>query len=395
VTITLRARWGLYVAVAVAGMAVVPAPAQAEAPHYTLSSPDRGVSQAGKWFDLTLRENGAGVIHLEDARLVIDTADVAEFATAWVPSFNESGERVASKDCTTAGSRITCELGIRWSPALLPYLFVQAKEGAEVGRSGHVTVTLTAKSVGPVVATPKVTVADDVDLAVSLEKRIVDGEPGKRVAVPIEVTNKGTKPVKGAVMRVLGTGDLEIAGRYTNCEYSDQNDEVFCRFDEELAASATYVLSESPLALQAEADTTKNHPYSAHLWTRDDADEAGSLSKLAYHTLTPGTSGVLRLVRKPAADRVRALTTDSNGANNIAFGAVKPIPAAPGGIKPTATAPSASASAAPALAAGGSGGGLPVTGVEVTAIAGAGAALLGLGGVGYLLARRRRTRFVA
>ncbi|MFU8854580.1 LPXTG cell wall anchor domain-containing protein, partial [Micromonospora sp. SL1-18] len=44
---------------------------------------------------------------------------------------------------------------------------------------------------------------------------------------------------------------------------------------------------------------------------------------------------------------------------------------------------------------GGDGGGLPVTGSKTATVAGAGAALLLLGGAGYLVARRRRTRFVA
>ncbi|HLL65644.1 MAG TPA: LPXTG cell wall anchor domain-containing protein [Micromonosporaceae bacterium] len=43
----------------------------------------------------------------------------------------------------------------------------------------------------------------------------------------------------------------------------------------------------------------------------------------------------------------------------------------------------------------GEGGGLPVTGVDTGALAGIGGALLLLGGAGYLIGRRRRSRFVA
>lgn len=60
---------------------------------------------------------------------------------------------------------------------------------------------------------------------------------------------------------------------------------------------------------------------------------------------------------------------------------------------PTATSmPTASASPG---TPGGEGGGLPVTGADTGALAGAGGALLLLGGVGYLIGRRRRSRFVA
>jgi LPXTG-motif cell wall-anchored protein len=46
-------------------------------------------------------------------------------------------------------------------------------------------------------------------------------------------------------------------------------------------------------------------------------------------------------------------------------------------------------------ASGGEGGGLPVTGADTGAVAGIGGALLLIGGAGYLIGRRRRSRFVA
>jgi LPXTG-motif cell wall-anchored protein len=68
---------------------------------------------------------------------------------------------------------------------------------------------------------------------------------------------------------------------------------------------------------------------------------------------------------------------------------------------PSAT-PSAATTVAPTLdssaslgAPGGEGGGLPVTGADTTTVAGIGGGLLLLGGAGYLIGRRRRTRFLA
>ncbi|SCF39200.1 LPXTG-motif cell wall anchor domain-containing protein [Micromonospora viridifaciens] len=68
---------------------------------------------------------------------------------------------------------------------------------------------------------------------------------------------------------------------------------------------------------------------------------------------------------------------------------------------PSAT-PSATTTVAPTPASstslgapGGEGGGLPVTGADTATVAGIGGALLLLGGVGYLIGRRRRSRFVA
>ncbi|MEV4637548.1 ALF repeat-containing protein [Actinoplanes sp. NPDC049548] len=72
---------------------------------------------------------------------------------------------------------------------------------------------------------------------------------------------------------------------------------------------------------------------------------------------------------------------------------------------PTATpsaTPSATTTAAPVPTSsagtdtsGGEGGGLPVTGSDIGTVAGVGGALLILGGAGYLIGRRRRSRFVA
>ncbi|GAB3813813.1 LPXTG cell wall anchor domain-containing protein [Micromonospora zhanjiangensis] len=68
---------------------------------------------------------------------------------------------------------------------------------------------------------------------------------------------------------------------------------------------------------------------------------------------------------------------------------------------PTPT-PSATATAAPTAAPsaspgapGGEGGGLPVTGAATATVASIGGALLLLGAVGYVIGRRRRSRFVA
>ncbi|MEV4278695.1 LPXTG cell wall anchor domain-containing protein [Actinoplanes xinjiangensis] len=87
--------------------------------------------------------------------------------------------------------------------------------------------------------------------------------------------------------------------------------------------------------------------------------------------------------------------------------ASQPTPSA--SVTPSATAsaapgvtPSATTTAAlvPTASAGtdtpsGEGGGLAVTGADIATVAGAGGALLLLGGAGYLIGRRRRSRFVA
>ncbi|SCE80644.1 LPXTG cell wall anchor domain-containing protein [Micromonospora chokoriensis] len=77
-----------------------------------------------------------------------------------------------------------------------------------------------------------------------------------------------------------------------------------------------------------------------------------------------------------------------------------PTPSASPSVTPSATpsttptgaaTPTASAS----LGAGGEGGGLPKTGANTAIVASVGAVLLLLGGIGFLIGRRRRSRFVA
>lgn len=397
-----RARWGL-IAALVAATAFVPSAVQAKAPQFTLSVRDGGVSEAGKVFSLWLRPSTDEPWRLDHTKLVVDTADIAEFATAWVPSYTEDGKTTPAKYCTTEGTRLTCDVGTTyWVGLGLPGLMVQAKKGAEVGRSGRLTVTVTADGLAPLVATPKVTVADDIDLAVSVAKTPVTGERGKPVTVPIQVTNTGTKPVKGAALRIVGFDGLQHSGRYTNCGYDGGVQQVYCRFDEALAPGSTYVLSDPTLAVRADAPATeKSAGYLAMLWTGDDFDEAGIMSGL-----TRGTAGELDLVKvSPSTASARAMVTDSKGANNLAFGRVQlprvpspdrtpPATGSPSG-GPAPSAPTAVPSASEPPTAGGGGGELPITGAPAVAMAGAGVGLLVLGLVGLGAAYRRRTRFSA
>ena len=377
-------RRALGVAAAAVAVLAVPVPAHAEpASPLTFAIRDLGVSTAGKWTRMQLRPTGEARPVLHDVKLAIDTAGVAGFATAWVAQFREDGPATPSDDCTVVGTVTTCTLGTLTGSLgySLPYLVVEAEDGAEVGTSGTFTVTLTAKDQPALVATPTVTVADDVDIAAGPVGFAVEGRPGERVAASVEVTNTGTRPVRGAMARVIAAQGLTLAGRYTNCRYRVSGDEALCRFDEHLAPGATYAMAESPIMLKADAKADDEHTYVHMWWTGDDADEMG-----VEGSFTPGTEGVLRLVRKPAAG-VAGRTTDSNFRNNIAFGFVTPYVTGPGGAQPSA-APSASPSAAP-VAGGGSGGGLPVTGADVGTVAGIGGALLALG-IGAVVSTRRR-----
>ncbi|MEU8407640.1 LPXTG cell wall anchor domain-containing protein [Micromonospora sp. NPDC048842] len=74
----------------------------------------------------------------------------------------------------------------------------------------------------------------------------------------------------------------------------------------------------------------------------------------------------------------------------------QPTPSATPSATTTAV-PTPTVSASPGAPGGqdGEGGGLPVTGADTATVAGIGGVLLVLGGAGYLIGRRRRSRFVA
>lgn len=97
----------------------------------------------------------------------------------------------------------------------------------------------------------------------------------------------------------------------------------------------------------------------------------------------------------PSATPSATTTVAPSPTSSAAPSASSTPPAAPS----ASTTSSATPSATPGTPGGedgeGEGGGLPVTGDDTGTVAGIGGALLLLGGAGYLIGRRRRSRFVA
>ena len=377
-------RRGLVVVAAVAAAALgAPSMAYAATPDLVLSVHDGGVPEAGKWFSLSLFDKGGSTQWaVSHSKLVIDTSAVADFATAWVANYDEDGKPYPAKYCTPAGNVLTCELGTTYSWGL-PSMVVEAKPGAELGSSGPIAISFSGDGVGTVTAKPKITVAADVDLAVTVSPTAVLAKPGEQVIAPVLITNPGPKAVDGAAVRLVGYDGLQRSGNYRNCGYDQGDQQMYCRFDTVLEPGATYVFGDAPLQVRADATPGKTAGYAVQLFTGDDFDDSH-----IFDGLTPGTAGTLQLVRK--ATVAKSLTTDSNGANNLAFGRVTVLAATPEGSTPASTPPVVAEPSPAGTGAGGAGGGgLPVTGSPVGLIAGGGVALLALGGLTFVIARRR------
>ncbi|MDI6100566.1 LPXTG cell wall anchor domain-containing protein [Actinoplanes sp. NEAU-A12] len=137
--------------------------------------------------------------------------------------------------------------------------------------------------------------------------------------------------------------------------------------------------------------------------TRTLTDAGANVEAAAKKVLASGTIAAYLAYLNDGLYAERALDCASQPTPSVTPSATttvapKPSSSASIGASGTSSAsPSApgTSSASPSATDGGEGGGLPVTGASTGAVAGIGGALLLLGGAGYLIGRRRRSRFVA
>ncbi|MFC6021371.1 LPXTG cell wall anchor domain-containing protein [Plantactinospora solaniradicis] len=122
---------------------------------------------------------------------------------------------------------------------------------------------------------------------------------------------------------------------------------------------------------------------------------------MVVRTLTGAGANVKAATQKVlddgATDAYLAYLNDGLYAARALDCASQPTPTPTPSATPSATttvAPTPASSASPG-APGGEGGGLAVTGADTATVAAIGGALLLLGGAGFLIGRRRRSRFVA
>ncbi|MCW3818518.1 LPXTG cell wall anchor domain-containing protein [Micromonospora sp. DR5-3] len=214
------------------------------------------------------------------------------------------------------------------------------------------------------------------------------------------VLNEACQTVERKVykdIRELVTIDLDTA---TNVEVRVLANQI-------LAAAKADSLPVLPDAIQERLDGTADD---LRAFLKADVQNAWStaLRVTVVRTLT-GAGANVKAAAQKALDEgtVDAYLAYLNNGLYVARAldcASQPAPTATSEPTPTPSAtPSATMTIAPAPASsaslgvpgGGEGGGLPVTGDDTATVAGIGGALLLLGGAGYLIGRRRRSRFVA
>jgi len=222
-------------------------------------------------------------------------------------------------------------------------------------------------------------------------KRVRRGEP---VPGAIGVRNQGDAAVDGLVVELrLADEDMIFTKKYDNCWYAldGKPDSAWCEFDRDVAPGATLKLG-SPVATATEqrlGDITKDirFRWASAGW----AEGHGGIHDLAEMSATPGTQvvrgaeGTLTL-EAGSADLKPGLTEE---VDYILF-LVSPV-----NEQPTTTPPATPPATTPPDAGQGGGESLAITGTQTAALTAVGGGLVVAGLAGYVLTRRRRTRFIA
>ncbi|MBM2619466.1 hypothetical protein JIG36_28325 [Actinoplanes sp. LDG1-06] len=267
-------------------------------------------------------------------------------------------------------------------------------------------------------------------------------QKGQSLPVAAGIANVGAAPVRGVVVDLYVSGEMELPRDWTNCEYygDDIVQGAWCEFDTELQAATSYLLNPLSIAGQADASRIKYPHWLLFSWyPKSYAEENGGIRNLARNASSQegrdpvrGTKLPLTLqkadlpvptgegsnnprgsiayyfVLKPPASPTATPTTSPTPTVVPPGNPTSPVPSdSPGPTEtvttdptPTATSASPSATAAPATTTDastgqGGGGGLALTGANTALVAGGGLVLLLAGAGGFLFTRRRRTKFVA
>ncbi|AGL17268.1 LPXTG cell wall anchor domain-containing protein [Actinoplanes sp. N902-109] len=229
----------------------------------------------------------------------------------------------------------------------------------------------------------------------------------------VAVRNDGGKTVDGLVLELrLSDNDLSFTTRSSNCWYAleDKPDSAWCAFDDTLAADAVKKLA-TPIATTGATGREEIFKDVRFHWTTKAwADEHGGIQALTQLAATPGTSAVrgtgpaLELATvAPGTALAGHLAGSTDFLLAVWAPGAGPSPSPTPAATPTTTKPATGGGTGDGSTgdgssdgqAGGDGGGLPVTGTKTALVAGIGLALLLAGGAGLLVARRRKTRFLA
>ncbi|MFI5491471.1 LPXTG cell wall anchor domain-containing protein [Actinoplanes sp. NPDC051859] len=265
--------------------------------------------------------------------------------------------------------------------------------------------------------------------------------PGETVTVPVGIANVSDKPVTGVVAEIRVLNDVNLPTTFSNCRYYvDSNVEgALCEFDTEFAPGKVYEIAGLQVSVEPVVKKDKLTPVIVRMLTPEWVKGQGGIDAFAAKeagrgtSVKTGTAGPATLV-----EATHPLSTEGEVVGFAGLSLIVPpapvVPTAPSSSAPAPTVPAAPSSApapvvpgsapasaptsaqAPAVPASASasvsatatggaaaapatpgtgGGDLAFTGSDAATVATVGVGALLLGTVGFFVARRRRTRFVA
>lgn len=390
-----RAGVGALALFATTGAVALAGPAQAAEPSadvsVTVPASKLAVGASGKVLKIELTNDGPDAA--ADTELAIDLSKLDDSKVEADPSAIADA---IGDPCEVAGDAVTCALGEGEAGQHLALPLPLTRVTDEEGAAGSVTVEVTSTTKDPDPANNEATadievVAGGVDLTVEADDVYQIDENGDSTGEPVppgEVTllstfiaNQGDTTADGLKFTAKlpehvsfhPEGDLDF------CTYAADRRTATCQLDgfplvpieQSDPENGNYGAIDVPFAVQVAEDApgpaTPRGTFAASALGElaDEADKASTLSKAALPT------GITALTRTEAEKEVKDVDAGDNTDEFSVF-----IAAATGG------------------SGGGTGGGLPVTGVQVGLIGGAGAGVLALGAVLFVLARRRRVVLV-
>lgn len=177
--------------------------------------------------------------------------------------------------------------------------YLGARDATEIGETGTITATLSARGLAPVSFEARVRVAESVDLQAGPEQRAT-AAPGATFDAPLVVTNAGDTVITGASVTFDHDFAIDSTVRYRNCLYIRERLHS-CTFDQDLQAGRTYAAA-MPLKIRADTAAPDN-AYGYRRWLTP-AELEDFHTYLKSRDLSPGTPGdgdVLTLAERPAA----------------------------------------------------------------------------------------------
>jgi hypothetical protein len=202
---------------------------------------------------------------------------------------------------------------------------VRAVAAAKTGQTGRVAFAVTAANgtaadphPGPDANSVRVTVGDGPDLVVNDLGRSYRVTPGGSTALPLQLTNAGSRDGKGIVVFVHDQfGNAEVLGNYSNCLYehfAKGQRGAYCTFPDAVIKPGQRLQLSDPFTIST--------PAGAH---GDEVQYGAGLAAddwIGKPEGTAGTGGVLTLVPVPAAMSGRSApnpSIDIDTSNNLYY----------------------------------------------------------------------------